>query len=202
MPSNSPYRPQRNLYENVTTRLLTLTNFAWFLSAVLVLIMLTLVVKGVGKVSGDSEYPYTIQSINSLQLSQKLRDANTLASLVLLYDSKCANCAREVDSLLNLRSKEAEGKLTLFFVSMDDDPKDTMRFLEERNVPESMITYYVPPVGRTALAATLEDHGAAKVTADYPHTLLFNNKGRLIVEYRGYVRSQQITRTLQLYQLR
>lgn len=201
MPSNNFYRPQRSLYDNLSTKVLTLTNFAWFLAGLLVLILVTLLVKGVGKI-GSNEYPYTIQSINSITLDQKLRDTRTIGSLVFLYDSKCTNCPKEMDSLLNLRSLEESGKLALHFISMDADPLDTMTFLEQRKVPESMITYYVPPEGRTAIAATLEDHGVVKVNFDFPHTMLFNNDGKLIVEYRGYVRSQEISRTLQLYQLK
>ncbi|MCH2546251.1 MAG: hypothetical protein MK052_01385 [Alphaproteobacteria bacterium] len=200
---NSPlYRPEKSLYERLTTQWLTLTNFAWFLGAVLVIIMLVLMFKSAKVLGvGQKEYPYELVGVTATQLDSHLNTARAMGSVVFLYDSKCTNCPKEMDSLLNLRAFEKDKQIALFFVSMDDDPVSTMNFLEKQNVPESMITYYASPEDRQFIANSLKRRGSVAVDLTYPHTLLFNSAGKLIVEYKGYVRSQEIMRTLKLYKM-
>lgn len=203
MPLNNPhYRPQRSLYQTVTTKWLTLTNFAWFLGGVLTLIMLVLMAKSAKVLGvGADEYPYDLVAIRGTQLDARLRNTRTMGTLVFLYDSKCKNCAKEMDSLLNLRSLEEKNQIALIFISMDEKPIDAMNFLEEQRVPESMVTYYVAPEARVNIKTVLDNHGTPGVDYQFPHTILFGNDGRMIVEYKGYVRSQEIMRTLQLYKI-
>lgn len=104
-----------------------------------------------------------------------------------------------MDSLLNLRNYEKDNQIALFFISLDEMPTETMAFLESRHVPESMVTYYVAPQSRGNIKTVLENHGTTPIAFTFPHTLLFNNSGGLIMEYKGYIRGQEIMRTLNLY---
>jgi hypothetical protein len=203
MPLNNPhYRPQRSLYETVTSKWLTLTNFAWFLGILLAIVMAVLIAKSAKVLGvGGKEYPYELVALTGTQLDYNLRSARTMGSLVFMYDSNCKGCDKEMDSLLNLRSYEENNQISLYFISLDENPVDTMTYLEKQRVPESMVTYHVSPDTRNAVKTVLENHGTTPIKFEFPHTMLFSNSGQLIVEYKGYVRSQEIMRTLQLFKL-
>lgn len=198
-PTNHP-RPRRSLYYTVTTQWLTPTNFAWFLAAALVIVLSVLAVNSARVLGlGENRYPHTLVAMNGTALDAALRNANTLGTVVFLYDSQCTGCDRQIVSLLNLRSAEEEGFVSLYFLSMDNTPEETLAFLQDQHVPESMKTYYVSPGMRVNITTILSHRGSMALDSRFPHTLLFNNTGQLIVEYKGYVRAQEILRTLNLY---
>lgn len=198
-PTNHP-RIRHSLYRTITTRWLTPTNFAWFLAGLLAVVLLVLAVNSARVLGmGETRYPYTLVAMSGTTLDTKLRNANTLGTVVFLYDSKCAGCDRQLASLVNLRSAEDEGFVSLYFLSMDNTPEETMAFLHDQRVPTSMKTYYISPETRVNITTILSHRGSMALDSKYPHTLLFNNTGQLIVEYKGYVRAQEILRTLNLY---
>lgn len=197
--TNQP-RPQRSLYSTITTRWLTPTNFAWFLAAVLSAVLIALAVNSARVLGiGETRYPYILTAMSGTSLDAGLRNSNALGTVVFLYDSKCTGCDRQMASLLNLRSAEKEGFVSLYFLSMDNTPEETMAFLHNQRVPTSMKTYYISPETRVNITTILSHRGSMALDSKYPHTLLFNNTGQLIVEYKGYVRAQEILRTLNLY---
>lgn len=198
LPTNHP-RPRRPLYHTINRRM-TPTNFAWFLAVVLAVVLLILTINSARLLgAGENRYPHTLVAMNGSALDAKLRNSNTLGTVVFLYDSKCTGCDRQMASLLNLRSAAEEGFVSLYFLAMDNTPEKTMAFLQSQRVPESMKTYYVSPETRVNITTILSHRGSMALDSKFPHTLLFNNTGQLIVEYKGYVRAQEILRTLNLY---
>jgi thioredoxin-related protein len=190
-------------------RLMTPTNFAWFLVAVLGVILLILAVNSMQKISGGGKkaYPHDIIGLSSSLLRQYLGNPQTTATLVTLYTSdNCEYCDEQLEALLNLRSLEKERKLKIYAISTDANPEDTAKYLMQKRIPESFTTYYAAPQTMRSISIDLEQMGSTNIRRErknpFPHTMLFNERGKLIVEYSGYVRSEQVVRTLKLYALR
>lgn len=196
--ANKIYRPQRTLYDVIVTRWLTLTNFAWFLAAVLAGVLLLLAVKGAGKLGGDDGQPYTLVAMTGASLDMTLRDMETKNAVVMLYDANCRDCEKQISTLLNLRSLQESKELGIYIISLDDKPETTMQYLESIDLPESMVTYYGGGPGRADIGRTLERIGSSDVDFSYPHSLLIGKGRKFIIEYKGYVRSQEIQRTIKL----
>lgn len=201
--TNTPhFRPQKPLYDVIVDKWLTLTNFAWFLTAVLAFVLLMLAVNSAEKLSGSKEYPYQLLAMNGGTLDMTLRDMPTKGAVVMLYDTSCGElCEKQISTLLNLRDMEKKNELKLMLLSMDDSPEATMQYLEKIRLPESMVTYYVAPEDRSAVKSTLDRTGSSGVDYKYPHTLLIRKPRKLVVEYKGYVRSQEIVRSMRLHSM-
>lgn len=201
--NNTPhFRPQKPLYDVIVEKWLTLTNFAWFLTAVLVFVLLMLAINSAKKLAGDEEYPYQLVAMSGSTLDMTLRDMDTKSAVVMLYDSTCGEmCEKQISTLLNLRELEGKNEMKLMLLSMDDTPEATMEYLKKIRLPETMVTYYVNPEGRNAVKTTLDRTGSTGVDYSYPHTLLIGKPRKMIVEYKGYVRSQEIVRSQRLNSL-
>lgn len=195
------FRPQKSLTDRIA-KWLTLSTFAWFLAVVLVGILAFLAVKGAEKLS-DNGYPYTLVAMDGKTLDLSLRDMPAKNAVVLLFNAKCGDlCDKQIDTLLNLRPMEENGSLRLLLIALDDDPLATMRYLESIDFPQSMRVYYTAPAARAQLLQTLEriGSGTARKMA-YPHSMIIAKPRKFIVEYQGYIRSQEIMRTIRLHNM-
>lgn len=195
-------RPRKPLYDVIVTRWLTLTHFAWFLAAVLALVLGVLAVKSADRLGRKGEYPYTLVAMTATHLDMHLRDMRAKGAVVMLYDANCGDCGKQINSLLNLRALQGGGELDIIILSLDDAPETAMRYLDSINLPESMVTYYAGTTERAAIGRTLERIGSTRVTFSYPHTLLVGKGRKVITEYKGYIRSQEIIRTLRLHSMK
>lgn len=195
------FRPQRSLTDAIA-RWLTLSHFAWFLAVALVVMLGVIGVKSAQKIQSSSGSPYTLTAMTGTTLDIALRDMQTRNALVFLFDARCGElCDKQLAALLNLRQMQESGALALFLVALDDTPQDTVRYLESIRWPASMPVHYAAPEERNSIGRTLERLGSGSVRFTYPHTLLFAKPRKLITEYKGYVRSQEISRTLQLHRM-
>lgn len=195
------FRPQKSLTDKVA-KWLTLSTFAWVLAVVLVGVLAFLAVKGAEKLS-DKGYPYTLIAMDGKTLDLSLRDMKTKNAVVLLFNAKCGElCGKQIDTLLNLRPMEENGAMRLFFIALDDDPLATMRYLESIDFPQSMAAYYTAPTGRAKLLQTLERIGSVSARKQaYPHSMIIAKPRKFIVEYQGYIRSQEVMRTIRLHNM-
>lgn len=192
-------RPHRTFYDTVT-RWLTPTGFAWFLAGLLSVMLLVLAIKGAHKLSDDAP-PYRLLAMSGATLDMTLRDMETAYAVVLLYDAACHDCEKQIDTLLNLRSLTQKKELGIYIISLDATPETAVEYLKAIGMPESMATYYAGEAARAELGKTLERIGSAHVDFQYPHTLLIGKGRKFIIEYKGYVRSQEILRTIKLNNL-
>lgn len=195
------FRPEQSLVDTIATRWLTLTNFAWFLAAVLTVVLVVLGVKSAEKLSAGS-IPYRILAMDGVTLDMELRDMPTQNAVVVLFSAACGDaCEKQVSTLLNLRGHQEKDGFSLYFIAMDDRPEDTLAYLKSIDFPESMTAYYAAPQAHASIRDTLMRIGSPNVNFTYPQSFLVTKPRKLVMEYQGYVRAQEILRTLRLHKL-
>jgi hypothetical protein len=194
------FRPQKSLVNIIADKWLTPSGFAWFLAFMLAFLMLTLAVKGAQKLSSNS---YQLTAMNAVTLDMTLRDMDSNGALVYLFDADCgSDCEKQLDSFLNLRSQQESGEISLFFIAMDDKPEDSIAFLSKMNFPDSLTVYYAAPDEHQRIASTLERIGSTGVPLKYPHSFVIGKNRKFISEYKGYIRAQEVVRTLRMFKIR
>lgn len=195
------FRPQKSLADRIA-KWLTLSSFAWFLAVLLVGLMVFLGIKGAQKL-GDNGYPYRLVAMDGKTLDLTLRDMKSKNALVLLFDANCGElCDKQINSLLNLRPMEENGTLQLMLIALDKDPHDTMAYLESIDLPQSVTVYYSSPENCEGVLDTLERIGSGSVRKmAYPHSILIAKPRKFIMEYPGYIRSQEVMRTIRLHNM-
>lgn len=166
--------------------------FGFIAIAVLTLVLLFIGGKAINR-AFDKTPLFKFVAIDGYALEQGLRSTNKLSSLVILYDSNCEDCTRQIRYLEPLFSKANNGQINFILVAFNDNPNNAASYFKKFNFSQEVTPYYA---GEDILKA-FDKLGIRQINS-LPVTALFDNRGRLVMHYPSVVTAEDIQENLNI----
>ena len=179
--------------------------YDYYMRAVaIVVILLGLVLTGYIAIQGirkatTPEVTLHLQGVNGQTFAHLFNNVATPHVVMMLYTSDNRDSEHQYEYVMKMRKNQQFPRVSFFLVSLDKDPIDAIRFLEEQGITQAddFALYYVSPADAPSFIQTLTINGSKGFTS-MPHTMLLDDKGRVQVEFTHVVSTTEMDRTVSI----